>query len=254
MESTTDWVENIWNSKLTYFGLIFLFFILGYFNLMALVLFIGVCLVGPDDDFTEDELDEWIEFRSAFADECTLTESMELELIPDDLQDVLTHTNISIDLPVKSKVANAFKLKSKSFNLFLDFNNNHLINKPNKIITYDFYNNYNAIIKKDNLLNKFQKRYRKSLNKLFKTSRYDNIVNSKYVSQDKDTHLLLKKERRLVLKELKNITKLRVAMGFHSLDPYDYHVFINKDLGAYKKKLALKPYNKKKIKNRTLWR
>lgn len=257
MERNTDWVENIWNSKLTYFGLSFLFFLTGFFNLMAFVIFIGVCLVGPDDDFTDEELDDWMEFRSAYADECTLTESMELELIPDDLQDVLTQCNISIDLPTnRTNNVMVMKLKSKSLDIFKNFSENNFIKKPHTVFTYQFYDYYKNNLTNNRITNKTNMSTRhhiKHLNELFTMNKYEDLVKSKLSTQDRETYKFLNNERDIYLKELENITKLRVSMGFHSMDPYDYDVFINTDLVAYTKKNKLNSYNKKKLKNRTVW-
>jgi hypothetical protein len=183
---------------------------------MIFYILFAISTVHPDEDFSEDDIDEMLEFKSTLDNDCSVTEIYEMELIPDDLQEILSSSSLGLIEPTKN--AKVLKFKEKSLNIFEIFYNKKL----------DTLNKQDLVLKKP------------SYNKSRTLKKSFNFKNLKLDALSDENAELLAEEKNFIMEELDHITKLRIEMGLHNFDIYDYEIFKNKKVYNYKKKLKLK--------------
>lgn len=114
--------DSIYRSKTIYLSICALLFVFGLYKLLFIFMVMCISIIYPDEDNTDTELDEFLEFRSKFNQDYSVTESHELELIPEDLQDLLESGHFIKNKKVKpykevsffySKYNSLFDFKSK---------------------------------------------------------------------------------------------------------------------------------------------
>lgn len=91
--SGSDFTSIIQRSRMLYGVPLFFCFFLGFYKLFFLFLFFGFSTVYPDEDHTAQEIDDFLEFRSRYNQDYTVTEAYEYELLPADLEELLEYTH-----------------------------------------------------------------------------------------------------------------------------------------------------------------
>lgn len=115
--SDSDYDSIIYRSKAIYLGICFLLIFFGFYKLLFFFMVMSISIVYPDEDNTAEELDEFLEFRSTFNQDYSVTEIHELELIPEDLQDLLESVHIIENKKIKpyKEVASFYSKRDSLF-------------------------------------------------------------------------------------------------------------------------------------------